>query len=246
MTPASPLVTAPLAQSAASGETQHLKRLERLWSEYKREDARRRWSQAIGGLIWAVAWSAVAVALWRSGTASMYAPAIQLLALTGWLGVAPALKGTMAALLIRFALLGGAVGLLAVPFAVGTARNALLTSVTTALALFVVALAYRGVRGEIRAIDKQQWSAVFHGRRYLLTDDANALRWFVARDASIAAYLSPAAAFTVISRLSARDRADVRVVCAGCDRPKDMNAHGRCRGCGTEEVLVLYSPARAE
>ena len=241
--PASSFLIAPVAQLAEAEETE---RLERLWFTYKREDAERRWSQAIGGLIWAVAWTALAIALWRSGASSMYAPAIQLVALTGWLAVLPALKGTSAALLIRFALLGGAVGLVAVPFAVGSARNALSTTVVTALSIFLAGLAYRGIRSEMRSGDRQLCSAEIAGKRYLLTDDANALRWFVARDASIAAYLSPAAAFTVISRLSARDRVDVRVVCAACDRAKDMNAHGRCPGCGTEEVLVLYSPARAE
>lgn len=241
--PASSLVPAPVAQLAEAEETE---RLERLWSAYMREDARRRWSLATGGLIWAVAWTALAIALWRSGASSMYAPAIQLVALTGWLAVLPALKGTSAALLIRFALLGGAAGLIAVPYAVGAAQNALSTSVVTGLSIFLAGLAYRGIRSEMRANDRRLCSAEIAGKRYLLTDDPNALRWFVARDVSIAAYLPPTTALAVTNRLSARDRADVRVVCAACDRAKDVDPGGKCQDCGTREVLVLYSATRGE
>ena len=187
MTSAPALVITPITRRADHAETDGL---ERLWVAYKREDTRRRWSQAVGGLVWAAAWTAVAAGLWRSGTASMYAPAIQLLALTGWLAVLPALEGTLGALLIRSALLGGAVGLVAVPFLLDAPRNGLSISVVIALSLFLSGLAFRGLRNEMRSRHEQLWTAVLDGHSYLLTDDANALRWFIARNAGIGAFLN--------------------------------------------------------
>lgn len=239
MTSAPALVITPITRRADHAETDGL---ERLWVAYKREDTRRRWSQAVGGLVWAAAWTAVAAGLWRSGTASMYAPAIQLLALTGWLAVLPALEGTLGALLIRSALLGGAVGLVAVPFLLDAPRNGLSISVVIALSLFLSGLAFRGLRNEMRSRHEQLWTAVLDGHSYLLTDDANALRWFIARNAGIGAFLTPAAALAVTSRLSARDSADLRVICAGCYLARDTDPRGVCPGCGIENVLVLYSP----
>jgi hypothetical protein len=231
------VVAEPLAQLASSEVGRDLARA---WHEYERGARRRRLESAIGGLLWATAWTVVAVMTWRSGSASQYAPSLQLLALVGWFAVLPLLRGTIAALLIRFALMGACAGLLIVLLRSSASTGSSMAA-GIALALPLTALAYRGLIAEMRARHPQPWTLRADGERYLMAVDTDAFRWFVSRDECVAVLASTGKAAQLMLRLSAPDRVRVRVLCSDCDRELAAGAE-KFAACHGDDVLLLYAP----